>query len=49
MAGIGICFMLIPGSTLLLPFLIKLGNKRGINLLPSAFKTEENDTDLPEE
>jgi hypothetical protein len=49
MAGIGIPFMLIPGSTLLMPFLIKLANKRGIDLLPSAFKTEEDDTDLPEE
>jgi hypothetical protein len=33
--------MLIPGSTLLMPFLIKLANKKGINLLPSAFKKEE--------
>ena len=41
MAGIGIPFMLIPGSTLLMPFLIKLANKKGINLLPSAFKKEE--------
>jgi len=49
MAGIGIPFMLIPGSTLLMPFLIKLANKRGIDLLPSAFKTEEDDTDLSEE
>ena len=49
MAGIGIPFMLIPGSALLMPFLIKLANKRGIDLLPSAFKTEEADTDLPEE
>ena len=49
MAGNGICFMLIPGSTLLLPFLIKLANKRGINLLPYAFKTEEEGTDLPKE
>ena len=44
MAGIGIPFMLIPGSTLLMPFLIKLANKKGINLLPSAFKKEEEDT-----
>ena len=49
MAGIGIPFMLIPGSALLMPFLIKLANKGGIDLLPSAFKTEEADTDLPEE
>ena len=43
-AGIGIPFMLIPGSALLMPFLIKLANKKGINLLPSAFKKEEGDT-----
>jgi len=43
-AGIGIPFMLIPGSALLMPFLIKLANKRGIDLLPSAFKKEEEDT-----
>ena len=48
MAGIGIPFMLIPGSTLLMPFLIKLANKGGIDLLPSAFKTEEDNPDLPE-
>ena len=40
MAGIGIPFMLIPGSTLLMPFLIKLANKKGIDLLPTAFKQE---------
>ena len=48
MADIGIPFILIPGSTLLIPFLIKLANKLGIDVLPSAFKTEEDDTDLPE-
>ena len=46
MAGIGIPFMLIPGSTLLLPFLIKLANKKGIDLLPSAFKKEKEN--MPE-
>jgi hypothetical protein len=44
MAGIGIPFMLIPGSTLLMPFLIKLANKKGIDLLPSAFKKEDEGT-----
>ena len=43
MAGIGIPFMLIPGSTLLMPFLVKLASKRGIDLLPTAFKKEEED------
>ena len=49
-AGIGIPFMLIPGSTLLMPFLIKLANKKGVDLLPSAFKKEkENPLDNLEE
>ena len=43
MAGIGVPFVLIPGSTLLMPFLIKLANKKGIELLPSAFKKETED------
>ena len=43
MAGIGVPFVLIPGSTLLMPFLIKLVNKKGIELLPSAFKKEHED------
>lgn len=42
-AGIGVPFVLIPGSTLLMPFLIKLANKKGIELLPSAFKKENQD------
>ena len=43
-AGIGIPFILIPGSTLLMPFLIKLANQIGIDLLPSAFKKEAKNT-----
>lgn len=48
--GIGIPFALIPGSTLLMPFLVRLAKKRGIDLLPTAFnqeeeKTEESDQD----
>lgn len=46
MAGIGIPFFLIPGSSLLLPFLIKVASRYGVNLLPTSFdhskdKTEE--------
>ncbi|MFT5602854.1 MAG: phenylalanyl-tRNA synthetase alpha subunit [Flavobacteriales bacterium] len=41
MVGIGIPFMLIPGSTLLMPFIIKVANKYGINLLPTSFTEEE--------
>lgn len=37
MVGIGIPFFMIPGSTLLLPFLIKVSSKYGINILPTSF------------
>ncbi|MCB9189668.1 MAG: hypothetical protein H6598_08465 [Flavobacteriales bacterium] len=37
MAGIGIPFFLIPGSSLLLPFLIKVASRYGVNLIPSSF------------
>jgi hypothetical protein len=45
MMGIGVPFFLIPGSTLLLPFLIKLADKKGISLLPSAFNKKEESED----
>lgn len=38
MLGIGVPFALIPGASLLIPFLIKLAQKRGVELLPSSFK-----------
>jgi hypothetical protein len=43
MVGIGIPFFMIPGSSLLLPFLIKISSKYGINILPTSFnhKNEE--------
>lgn len=40
--GIGIPFILIPGATLLIPFIIRVADKKGINLIPTNFKTEEN-------
>jgi hypothetical protein len=40
--GIGIPFALIPGASLLIPFLIKIANKKGIELLPTAFNEENN-------
>ena len=40
--GIGIPFALIPGASLLLPFLIKIAQKKGVDLLPTAFN--ENKT-----
>lgn len=36
--GIGVPFMLIPGSSLLIPFLLKAAEKKGIDLYPSNFK-----------
>ena len=30
--------MLIPGSTLLIPFIVKVAEKKGIDLIPSNFK-----------
>lgn len=35
--GIGVPFALIPGASLLLPFLIKLAKEKGIQILPTAF------------
>jgi|GEM_PF-1140244 len=35
--GLGIPFVLIPGASLILPLLVKIAQKRGIQLLPTAF------------
>lgn len=47
--GVGIPFALIPGASILIPILIKVAHKKGINLLPSAFtdsvESTEEDTD----
>ena len=40
--GIVVPFALIPGASLLMPFLIKIAKKKGVNLLPSAFNKDEN-------
>lgn len=40
--GIGIPFALIPGASILIPVLIKIAQKKGINLLPSAFSENDN-------
>ena len=37
MLGIGVPFMLIPGATLLIPFILKAAEKKGIDLYPSNF------------
>lgn len=39
--GIGIPFILIPGATLLIPFIIRVADKKGIDIIPSNFKLEE--------
>ena len=36
--GIGVPFMIIPGATLLIPFIIKIAEKKGIDLVPSNFR-----------
>ena len=38
--GIGVPFMFIPGSTLLIPFIVKVAEKKGIDLIPSNFKNK---------
>lgn len=43
MVGIGVPFFLIPGSSLLIPFLMKIAEKRGVNLFPSAFSKGEEE------
>jgi hypothetical protein len=35
--GVGVPFMLIPGASILIPFLLKLADKNGIDLYPSNF------------
>ncbi len=39
--GIGIPFVLIPGSTILLPILLKIAKKYKIDILPSSFKKDQ--------
>lgn len=43
MVGIGIPFFMIPGSTLLLPFMIKVSRRFGVNLLPTSFTKDEKE------
>ena len=38
--GIGVPFVFIPGATLLIPFIIKVAEKKGIDIMPSNFKKE---------
>lgn len=41
--GIGIPFILIPGASILLPFIIKLADKFNINIFPSSFNDKKSD------
>ena len=41
--GIGVPFALIPGASLLIPFLIKIASKKGIDLLPTAFNDKKEE------
>lgn len=40
--GVGIPFFMIPGSTVLVPFLVKLSRKLGLDIIPTSFKKEED-------
>ncbi|MFK5959657.1 MAG: LETM1 domain-containing protein [Lutibacter sp.] len=40
--GIGVPFMIIPGATLLIPFILKAAEKKGINLYPSNFSGKKS-------
>lgn len=40
--GVGVPFMLIPGATLLIPFILKAAEKKGMNLYPSNFDSKKN-------
>ena len=41
MAGIGIPFAIIPGASVLLPLIVSIGKKKGVNLLPSSFEDKK--------
>ena len=40
--GVGVPFMIIPGASILIPFLLKIADKNGINLYPSNFNGKNN-------
>lgn len=41
--GIGIPFVLLPGASIIIPFLIKAAERRNINLLPSHFSSKKEE------
>ncbi|MGB0882160.1 MAG: hypothetical protein ACPGSO_04345 [Vicingaceae bacterium] len=44
MLGIGVPFALIPGASLLIPFIVKIAQKKGIEILPTAFNEEKENS-----
>lgn len=44
--GIGIPFMLIPGASILIPFILKAAEKKGIDIFPSGFSSKEVKEDV---
>ncbi len=38
--GVGVPFMLIPGASIIIPFILKVAEKKGIDLYPSNFKSK---------
>ncbi len=40
--GIGIPFALIPGASLLIPFVVKVAERKGVKILPTAFNKNAN-------
>jgi len=40
--GVGVPFMIIPGASILIPFLLKIAEKNGIDLYPSNFNGKNN-------
>ena len=40
--GVGFSFFMIPGSTVLVPFVLKLAKKLGVDTLPKSFKKKDD-------
>jgi len=41
--GVGVPFVMIPGASILIPFLIRIAEKLGRDIIPSSFKKETGD------
>ncbi|MDB4297582.1 LETM1 domain-containing protein [Flavobacteriaceae bacterium] len=40
-AGIGIPFVLLPGASIIIPFIVRAAEKKNIDLIPSAFRKKD--------